>query len=155
MRSQYIPQSAYEGQIRTLMAYIDPKTDAFVVAGGDGTLMEVGYGSTISATKLTVRYLCTGSKWNDEKIRCRKCCTRLAFPGRTVYIKSEIFLQHQTRTIPIGFIPLGKENRFYQSNLASKDLISPARYLTACANDITLVLKPSPLDVAGGRGEGI
>ena len=36
-----IPQSAYEGQIRTLMAYIDPKTDAFVVAGGDGTLMEV------------------------------------------------------------------------------------------------------------------
>ena len=34
-------QSDYEGQIRTLMGYIDPNTDVIVVAGGDGTLMEV------------------------------------------------------------------------------------------------------------------
>ena len=37
------PQSDYEGQIRTLLGYIDPSTDAVVVAGGDGTLMEVRY----------------------------------------------------------------------------------------------------------------
>ena len=34
-------QSDYEGQIRTLLNYIDPKTDAVIVAGGDGTVMEV------------------------------------------------------------------------------------------------------------------
>lgn len=34
-------QSEYSGQIRTLMGYIDPKTDIVVAAGGDGTLFEV------------------------------------------------------------------------------------------------------------------
>lgn len=34
-------QSDYEGQMRTLLNYIDPKTDAVIVAGGDGALMEV------------------------------------------------------------------------------------------------------------------
>ena len=37
------PQSDYEGQIKTLLGYIDPSTDAVVVAGGDGTLLEVRY----------------------------------------------------------------------------------------------------------------
>ena len=39
--SSLFTQSGYEGQIRTLMGYIDPSTEAIVVAGGDGTLMEV------------------------------------------------------------------------------------------------------------------
>lgn len=34
-------QTEYEGQIKTLTQYIDPKTDGIVVAGGDGTLLEV------------------------------------------------------------------------------------------------------------------
>ena len=34
-------QSEYEGQIRTLLGYIHPETDVIVVAGGDGTLLEV------------------------------------------------------------------------------------------------------------------
>ena len=35
------PQTEYEGQIKTLTQYIDPTTDGIVVAGGDGTLLEV------------------------------------------------------------------------------------------------------------------
>ena len=34
-------QTDYEGQIKTLTQYIDPKTDGIIVAGGDGTLLEV------------------------------------------------------------------------------------------------------------------
>ena len=34
-------QTEYEGQIKTLTQYIDPTTDGIVVAGGDGTLLEV------------------------------------------------------------------------------------------------------------------
>lgn len=34
-------ESEYGGQIRTLMGYIDPKTDIVVAAGGDGTLFEM------------------------------------------------------------------------------------------------------------------
>ena len=34
-------QSQREGHLRSLMSYIDPQTDVIVVAGGDGTLMEV------------------------------------------------------------------------------------------------------------------
>lgn len=34
-------QSQSEGHIRSLVNYIDPQTDCIVVAGGDGTLMEV------------------------------------------------------------------------------------------------------------------
>lgn len=34
-------QSEYQGHIRMLMNYVDPKTDAIVIAGGDGTIMEV------------------------------------------------------------------------------------------------------------------
>lgn len=34
-------QTDYEGQIKTLTQYIDPKTDGVIVAGGDGTLLEV------------------------------------------------------------------------------------------------------------------
>ncbi|XP_027050821.1 acylglycerol kinase, mitochondrial-like [Pocillopora damicornis] len=36
-----IVKTDYEGQIKTLMQYIDPKTDGIIVAGGDGTLLEV------------------------------------------------------------------------------------------------------------------
>lgn len=34
-------QTDYEGQIKTLTQYIDPKTDGIIVAGGDGSLLEV------------------------------------------------------------------------------------------------------------------
>lgn len=34
-------QSEYQGHIQMLMTYVDPKTDAIVIAGGDGTVMEV------------------------------------------------------------------------------------------------------------------
>ena len=34
-------QSNYEGQIQTLLGYIESSTDALVVAGGGGTIMEV------------------------------------------------------------------------------------------------------------------
>lgn len=34
-------QTDYEGQIKTLTQYIDPTTDGIIVAGGDGTLLEV------------------------------------------------------------------------------------------------------------------
>ena len=34
-------QTEYEGQIKTLSQYIDPTTDGIIVAGGDGTLLEV------------------------------------------------------------------------------------------------------------------
>lgn len=34
-------QTEYEGHIKTLTQYIDPTTDGIVVAGGDGTLLEV------------------------------------------------------------------------------------------------------------------
>lgn len=34
-------QSQYQGHIRMLMNYVDPKNDAIVIAGGDGTVMEV------------------------------------------------------------------------------------------------------------------
>ncbi|CAH3127790.1 unnamed protein product, partial [Porites lobata] len=36
-----IVKTDYEGQIKTLTQYIDPKTDGIIVAGGDGTLLEV------------------------------------------------------------------------------------------------------------------
>ncbi|XP_020619871.1 acylglycerol kinase, mitochondrial-like isoform X2 [Orbicella faveolata] len=36
-----IVKTEYEGQIKTLTQYIDPTTDGIVVAGGDGTLLEV------------------------------------------------------------------------------------------------------------------
>ncbi|XP_078370614.1 acylglycerol kinase, mitochondrial-like [Oculina patagonica] len=36
-----IVKTEYEGQIKTLMQYIDPTTDGIIVAGGDGTLLEV------------------------------------------------------------------------------------------------------------------
>lgn len=36
-----IVESEYQGQMRTLMNYIDPHVDRIVVAGGDGTLLEV------------------------------------------------------------------------------------------------------------------
>ena len=37
----FFSQTDYEGQIKTLTQYIDPKTDGIIVAGGDGTLLEV------------------------------------------------------------------------------------------------------------------
>lgn len=36
-----VPQSEYPGHIQMLMRYVDPKSDGIVVAGGDGTIMEV------------------------------------------------------------------------------------------------------------------
>ena len=34
-------QTDYEGQVKTLMQYIDPTIDGIVIAGGDGTVQEV------------------------------------------------------------------------------------------------------------------
>lgn len=34
-------QTDYEGQVKTLMQYIDPTIDGIVIAGGDGTVLEV------------------------------------------------------------------------------------------------------------------
>lgn len=36
-----VVESEYQGHIQMLMTYVDPKTDAIVIAGGDGTVMEV------------------------------------------------------------------------------------------------------------------
>ncbi|XP_031549898.1 acylglycerol kinase, mitochondrial-like [Actinia tenebrosa] len=36
-----IIKTDYEGQIKTLMQYLDPSIDGIIVAGGDGTLLEV------------------------------------------------------------------------------------------------------------------
>jgi diacylglycerol kinase family enzyme len=36
-------QTDYEGQIKTLMQYLDPNIDGIIVAGGDGTLLEVSH----------------------------------------------------------------------------------------------------------------
>ena len=47
-------QSEYGGQIRTLMGYIDPKTDIVVAAGGDGTLFEVWKRRTVSTQHIHV-----------------------------------------------------------------------------------------------------
>ncbi len=34
-------QSEYQGHIQMLMSYVDPSSDGIIVAGGDGTVMEV------------------------------------------------------------------------------------------------------------------
>ena len=44
------------------------------------------------------------------------------------FISSSNF-QEEMKSIPIGIVPLGRENRFYQSNLSSTAFKSPVRYV--------------------------
>ena len=91
-------QSEYEGQIRTLMNYVDPKIDGIVVAGGDGTILEVKSPSSPPSFLSLLPSLCSsllllpfspsflpqvllsqfaiiisGYQWNQEEKRLRKC----------------------------------------------------------------------------------
>lgn len=42
-------KSDYEGHLKSVMGYIDPTIDGIIVAGGDGTLMEVRKDQSIMA----------------------------------------------------------------------------------------------------------
>ena len=37
----FLLQSEYQGHIQMLMTYVDPSSDGIIIAGGDGTVMEV------------------------------------------------------------------------------------------------------------------
>lgn len=90
------------------MGYIDSNTDVIVVAGGDGTLIEV----------------VNGLMRRHDAVSKTMCC------GTTSFLCTEIVfsIQGKVCTIPIGVLPLGKENRFYKSSPLSYHYHkSPAR----------------------------
>ncbi|CAI8038527.1 Acylglycerol kinase, mitochondrial [Geodia barretti] len=100
-----VVESQREGHLRSLMSYIDPQTDYIVVAGGDGTLMEVLTG---------------------------------------LMRRTDV---EEMRSIPIGILPLGRENRFYQSNLSSTTFKPPVRAIGDATMDIIRSEHTKPLNL--------
>ena len=76
----YCWQSQSEGHLRSLMTYLDPKTNCIVVAGGDGTLMEVRFLITICEKSFCQNFGFVGYDWTDEKDRC--CKVSVCFMNR-------------------------------------------------------------------------
>ncbi|XP_044170381.1 acylglycerol kinase, mitochondrial-like isoform X1 [Acropora millepora] len=106
-----IVKTDYEGQIKTLTQYIDPKTDGIIVAGGDGSLLEV----------------VTGLLRRSD--------------------------QEEISKIPIGVIPLGSHNSFYNRLFGRKSVGEVRTIGTAALAIVEGFIKPvDVMEIKGDEG---
>lgn len=95
-------QSEYQGHIQMLMNYVDPSTDGIVIAGGDGTVLEVLNGL----------------------LQRRDAVSSLTFDLATA---CPCGVQEAVRRAVVGILPLGKENQSFKTLFPSACWTSTAR----------------------------